>query len=66
MKGEHLYKLGVSVPLLKCISQEEEIDLLKEVHSGYCGSHTRVRTLVGKVLGKDSIGQWQSEMLSKL
>lgn len=35
MKGEYLYKLGVSAPLLKCISQEEGIELLKEIHSGY-------------------------------
>lgn len=34
-----LYKKGVVQPLLKCISQSEGMELLQEIHSGFCGSH---------------------------
>ena len=35
-------------PLLKCISQKEGRELLKEMHSGLCGAHIGIRSLVGK------------------
>ena len=34
-----LYKKGVMQPLLKCIAQIEGKELLKEIHSGMCGSY---------------------------
>jgi hypothetical protein len=34
--------------LMKCITQEADIALLKEIHSGTCGNHVASRTLVGK------------------
>jgi hypothetical protein len=34
--------------LMKCITQEAGIELLKEIHSGTCDNHTASRTLVGK------------------
>jgi hypothetical protein len=37
-EGE-LYKLGVTTPWLKCIPASQGIELLKEIHSGLCGSH---------------------------
>ena len=46
-KGE-LFKSGVTSPCLKCISTAEGIDLLKEIHSGFCGSHIGFRQLVSK------------------
>jgi hypothetical protein len=34
--------------LMKCITQEAGIELLKEIHSGTCDNHAASRTLVGK------------------
>ena len=36
---EALYNKGVVQPLLKCITQNEGKELLKDIHSGMCGSH---------------------------
>jgi len=41
-EGE-LFKSGVTSPWLKCISTTEGIELLKEIHSGFCGSHIGFR-----------------------
>lgn len=43
-----LYKQGVCAPLLKCLSRAEGKDLMKEIHSGTCGSHMGPRSLLGK------------------
>jgi len=34
--------------LLKCISQDDDIKLLEDIHVGSCGNHAASRTLVGK------------------
>ena len=34
--------------LQKCITQEERVKLLLEIHSGSCGNHAASRNLVGK------------------
>ena len=34
--------------LQKCITQEEGVKLLLEIHSGSCGNHVASRNLVGK------------------
>jgi hypothetical protein len=44
-----LYKHGVCSPLLKCLSRAEDIELMKEIHAGLCGSHIGSRPLLGKV-----------------
>ena len=46
-EGE-LFKSGITSPWLKCISTAEGIELLKEIHSGFCGSHIGFRQLVCK------------------
>jgi hypothetical protein len=43
-----LYKHGVCSPL-KCLSRTEGIELMKEIHTGLCGSHIGSRPLLGKV-----------------
>jgi hypothetical protein len=48
IEGE-LYKHGVCSPLLKCLSRTEDIELMKEIHAGLCGSHIGSRPLLGKV-----------------
>ena len=44
-----LYRHGTDEVFLRCISQEEEGELLADIHEGECGSHSSSRTLVGKV-----------------
>jgi hypothetical protein len=48
LKDDVLFKLGVCAPLLKCISQDQGIELMKEIHGGMCGSHIAARALAGK------------------
>jgi ribonuclease HI len=48
-KGQ-LYKKGVSQPMLKCITETEGVQILREVHSGTCGSHAGPRALTAKVI----------------
>jgi hypothetical protein len=48
LKDDNLFKLGVCAPLLKCITQEQGIELMKEIHGGMCGSHITARALAGK------------------
>jgi ribonuclease HI len=38
--GGQLYKKGVSQPMLKCVTETEGVQILREVHSGTCGSHS--------------------------
>jgi hypothetical protein len=45
-----LYKKGVSQPMLKCVTETEGVQILREVHSGTCGSHAGPRALVAKVI----------------
>jgi hypothetical protein len=53
LKDDNLFKLGVCTPLLKCIPKEQGIELMKEIHSGMCGSHIVVRALARKVSRQD-------------
>jgi hypothetical protein len=48
LKNDILFKLGVCAPLLKCITQEQGIELMKEIHGGMCGSHIAARALAEK------------------
>jgi hypothetical protein len=45
-----LYKKGISQPMLKCITETEGLELLREIHSGTCGSHSGPRALATKVI----------------
>ncbi|KAL0458950.1 UNVERIFIED_CONTAM: hypothetical protein Slati_0522200 [Sesamum latifolium] len=48
---EHiLYKKSYTHPLLRCLSTEEGIHILKQIHSGYCGAHVGTRILANKAL----------------
>jgi hypothetical protein len=48
VNGE-LYKLGVTEPWLRCITSEKGQELLKEIHSGFCGAHIGTR-VAGKAI----------------
>jgi hypothetical protein len=43
-----LYRRGANDILMRCITQEEGLELLTEIHGGERGSHSSSRTLVGK------------------
>jgi hypothetical protein len=45
-----LYKKGISQPMLKCITETEGIEILREVHNGTYGSHSGPRALAAKVI----------------
>jgi hypothetical protein len=45
-----LYKKGVSQPMLKCVTETEGVQILREVHIGTCGSHAGPRALAAKVI----------------
>ena len=46
LNGE-MYKRSPSGILMCCISRQEGIKLLEDIHSGACGHHAAPRTLVG-------------------
>jgi ribonuclease HI len=45
-----LYKSGVTEPWLRCITSEKGQELLKEIHSGFCGGHIGTRGLTSKAI----------------
>jgi hypothetical protein len=45
-----LYKKGINQPMLKCITETEGLELLREGHRGTCGSHSGPRALAAKVI----------------
>jgi hypothetical protein len=45
-----LYKSGVTESWLRCITSEKGVELLKKIHSRFCGAHISTRGLVGKVI----------------
>jgi len=46
--GNLMRKNASSEVLLKCISQDDGVKLLDDIHVGSCGNHAASRTLVGK------------------
>ncbi|KAM6543284.1 hypothetical protein CsatB_007731 [Cannabis sativa] len=45
-----MYRRGFSMPLLRCVTQEEAVRLLSEVHDGFCGNHAAGQSLSKKIL----------------
>jgi hypothetical protein len=45
-----LYKSGIIEPWLRCITSEKGLELLKEIHSGFCGAHIGTRALASKAI----------------
>jgi hypothetical protein len=35
-----LYRQGTNDMMMRCISKEEDIQLLQDIHSGVCGAHS--------------------------
>jgi hypothetical protein len=49
VNGE-LYKSGVTEHWLRCITSEKVLELLREIHIGFCGAHIGTRALAGKAI----------------
>ena len=47
---EMLYKRGFSQPYLRCLAPNEANYMLREVHEGVYGNHSKARALVHKVV----------------
>ena len=47
---DKLYKLGYSMPLLKCIPPTEAEYVMREIHKGICGNHVGGQSLAFKTL----------------
>ena len=45
-----LYKRGFSRSYLKCLVPEEAEYIMREVHEGICGNHSRARSLIHKLI----------------
>lgn len=45
-----LYKKGLSLPLLRCITAHETTKIIEEIHEGICGNHIGGKTLALKAL----------------
>ena len=50
LMDEVLYKRGFSQPYLRCLASDEANYVLRKVHEGACGNHSRARSLVHKVV----------------
>ena len=48
MVSDNLYKRSASSIVMKCVTLEEGMDILREIHEGVYGNHAASRTLVGK------------------
>ena len=49
LMDEVLYKRDFSQPYLRSLASDESNYVLREVHEGACGNHSRARSLVHKV-----------------
>lgn len=45
-----LYRKSLAGPYLRCLNKEEANEVLKHIHEGDCGNHTRGRSLYSKTL----------------
>ncbi|WVZ05479.1 hypothetical protein V8G54_018825 [Vigna mungo] len=48
--GEDLYQRGYTTPLLKCLAEAEAEYMMRVLHEGICGRHTRGRALRARIL----------------
>ena len=48
--ADHLYKMGRANFMLRCISKEDTMFVMKEVYEGTCGNHNRGGVISGKIL----------------
>jgi len=56
ISGE-LYRKGFSMPLLRCVDEDQKSRIMKDIHAGVRGSHIRGRALAVKYLELVYFGQ---------
>ncbi|KAL5560877.1 hypothetical protein UlMin_030624 [Ulmus minor] len=61
-----LYKRGYSNPLLKCITANQGLYIMQEIHEGVCGNHAGKRFRIPHSLVSDNGTQFDSAGLKKL
>ena len=47
--NDALYKMGFSLPYLRCVKEDEARYILEEVHEGICGYYAGPRSLISKI-----------------
>jgi hypothetical protein len=52
-----LYKSGIVAPILKCISRDQGIELLTEIHVGMCGAHRGPNEIAHRAIRQGFTGQ---------
>ena len=45
-----LYQRGYAMPYLRCLRPDETDYMMREIHEGVCGNHSRKRSLAQKAL----------------
>ena len=53
IRDGELYRKRRNDVSLRCISREQGLELLADIHGGHCGHHSSPRTLVGKAFCSD-------------
>jgi hypothetical protein len=48
-----VFRHGANEMMMKCISREEGIELLEDVHKGVCGSHSSWCSIIGKAFRQE-------------
>ncbi|KAL0386196.1 UNVERIFIED_CONTAM: hypothetical protein Sradi_3013900 [Sesamum radiatum] len=70
LEGRTLYKRSYTHPLLRCLSTEEGIHVLQEIHNGCCGAHVGTWILANKALRAGyfwpTVKQEARQLVSKL
>ena len=47
---DKLYRRGLSALLLHCVTNKEATYIMREIHEGICGNHTKGQALAHRVL----------------
>ncbi|XP_071708660.1 uncharacterized protein [Rutidosis leptorrhynchoides] len=58
LKNRILYRKSFSGPNLRCLTPQQAIDVVKEMHEGLCAQHSGYRTVVGRIMRQGYY--WQS------
>ena len=48
--NDELYKRGFSQPYLRCLTPDKLNYVMKDIHEGACGNHSRARSLIHKIV----------------
>jgi hypothetical protein len=57
-----LYESGTVAPMLKCISRDQGIELLTEMHAKMCGAHRGPNEIAHRAIRQGFTSQQQQKM----